>query len=41
MRGLLEQMKDITIVEPAVTIRSRMKASDVPAMKALCESILQ
>ena len=41
MRGLLEQMKDITIVEPAVTIRSRMKASDVPAMKALCEAILK
>lgn len=40
MRGLLEQMKDITIVEPVVTIRSRMKASDVPAMKALCEAIL-
>lgn len=40
MRGLLETMKNITIVEPMVTITSRMKDSDIPAMEALCRAIL-
>ena len=40
MRGLLEQMKDITIVEPMVTIRSRMKESDLPAIEAMCSALL-
>ena len=40
MRGLLEQMKDITIADPTVTIRSRMKESDMPAIRELCTSIL-
>ncbi len=35
MRAALEEMKDIEIVEPMVTIRSRMKESDLPAMQEL------
>ncbi len=41
MRAQLEEMKDITIVEPVVTIRSRMKATDLPAMQQLAESLLR
>ena len=40
MRSMLEAMKDIEIVEPIVTIRSRMKESDLPALKALAEGVL-
>ena len=39
MRSMLEQMKDITIVEPMVTIRSRMKAEDMSAMEALADAL--
>lgn len=40
MRTLIEPMKEITLVEPTVTIRSRMKQTDIPAMKALADAIL-
>lgn len=40
MRGMLEQMKGVEIVEPAVTIRSRMKRSDIPALEALADALL-
>lgn len=40
MRGMLEAMKEIEIVEPMVTIRSRMKESDVPAMEQLAAALL-
>lgn len=40
MRGLLETMKNVTIVEPMVTITSRMKDSDIPAMEEMCRAIL-
>lgn len=40
MRSMLESMKDIEIVEPIVTIRSRMKETDLPALKALAEALL-
>jgi flavorubredoxin len=40
MRGMLSQMKDIEIVEPMVTIRSRMKQADIPALEALADAIL-
>lgn len=40
MRSMLEQMKQIEIVEPMVTIRSRMKQSDMPALEALAEAML-
>lgn len=40
MRSMLEQMKQIEIVEPMVTIRSRMKQSDMPALEALADAML-
>lgn len=40
MKELLEQMKNTTIVEPIVTIRSTMKDCDIPALKALADEIL-
>ena len=41
MKGLIEPMKDITLVDPVVTIRSTMKDADLPAMKELAEAIAQ
>ncbi len=41
MRGMLEQMNKVEIVEPMVTIRSRMKRSDMPALEALSDALLQ
>ena len=41
MADLLGKMKDIEIVAPAVTIRSRLKAADRPALEALAEAILR
>jgi hypothetical protein len=40
MTEMLEKMKDIEIVAPMVTIRSRMKQPDLPAMEALADAIL-
>jgi len=40
MKGMLETMKDIEIVEPMVTIRSAMKQGDIPAMEALADAML-
>lgn len=40
MRSILDQMKDITLAEPIVTLRSRMKQTDTPAMEALADAIL-
>ena len=40
MKGVLETMKDIDIVEPMVTIRSAMKQGDIPSMEALADAIL-
>lgn len=40
MTSMLEKMKDIDIVEPIVTIRSRMKQTDLPAMETLADAIL-
>ena len=40
MKEMIGQMKDCDIVEPIVTIRSRMKASDLPQLEALAEAIL-
>ena len=40
MRDMLEGMKNIGIVEPMVTIRSRMKESDLPAMEQLAAELL-
>ena len=40
MRSMLETMKDVEIVEPVVTIRSRMKKADIPALEALADALL-
>ena len=40
MKGMLESMKEIEIVEPMVTIRSVMKQGDIPALEALADAIL-
>ncbi len=40
MTTMLEQMKEIDIVQPVVTIRSRMKQTDIPALEALAEAML-
>ncbi len=40
MRAMLEGMKNVTIVEPMVTIRSRMKERDIPAMEQLAAALL-
>ena len=40
MKGMLEQMKDIDIVEPMVTIRSRMKSADIASLESLADAIL-
>ena len=39
MKAILSTMKDVTIVEPTVTIMSTMKESDYPAMEALVDAI--
>ncbi len=40
MHTMLETMKDVEIVEPMVTIRARMKESDIPALESLAEALL-
>ena len=40
MKEMLGAMKDIEIINPQVTIRSRMKREDLPAMHALADAIL-
>ena len=40
MKEMLGAMKDIEIVEPVVTIRSRMKESDISALELLADSII-
>ncbi len=40
MRTMIEALKDCEIVEPMVTIRSRMKAADEPLLEQLADSLL-
>ena len=40
MREMLSAMKEVTVLEPAVTIRSRLKAADIPALEALADALL-
>lgn len=40
MREMFGAMKEVSIVEPAVTIRSRMRPEDIPALEALADAIL-
>lgn len=39
MRGILETLKNVTIVEPSVTITSTLKEKDMPALEALADAI--
>lgn len=39
MRNILETMKNITIVEPVVTIKSVLKKTDIPALEQLADAI--
>ena len=41
MKGMLESMKNITILEPVVTIRSAMKESDMDTIDALVKSVAE
>ncbi len=41
MRAALEEMKNITIVEPMVTIRSSLKPEDQSHLEALADAVLQ
>ncbi|MBP3671410.1 MAG: FprA family A-type flavoprotein [Bacteroidaceae bacterium] len=40
MKGMLSEMKNVEVVEPMVTILSRMKKADIPALEALAEALL-
>ncbi|MBO7111162.1 MAG: FprA family A-type flavoprotein [Bacteroidaceae bacterium] len=40
MKEMLSSMSGIEIVEPMVTIKSRMKASDIPALESLASALL-
>lgn len=40
MREMLGAMKEVTVLDPAVTIRSRLKAADIPALEALADALL-
>ena len=40
MRALIEPMKNVTIVEPLVSLRSSMKESDIPQLEALADAML-
>lgn len=41
MKGILEGMKNITLTEPVVTIKSTMKDSDISKMEELAEAVLK
>lgn len=40
MKGILETMKNVSIVEPTVTIRSTMKDADLASLEALADAIV-
>lgn len=40
MKGILETMKEIEIVEPVVTIKSTLKESDLPELEKLADAML-
>jgi len=41
MKEMLSSMNGVEIVEPMVTIRSRMKQADIPFLESLADSLLQ
>ena len=40
MRAIIEQMKNVNIVEPVITLRSSMKEADIATLETLAEAIL-
>ena len=40
MRAIIEKFKDVTVAEPMVTIMSRLKPSDMPALERLADEVL-
>jgi len=40
MREMISQLKDCEVVEPMVTIRSRMHETDIPALEQLADALL-
>ena len=40
MKEMVAAMKDVELVGPVVTIRSRMKSADLPALEALADALL-
>ena len=40
MRNIIDRFKDVSVVEDVVTIMSRMKPSDLPALEALADNML-
>ena len=40
MKEMLGAMKNVEVVEPMVTIRSRMKQTDIPALEAMADALL-
>lgn len=40
MKGLLEPMKGVEVLEPVVTIRSTLKDSDIPGLEALADALI-
>lgn len=40
MKAMIEPMKEIEILEPTVTIRSRMKQGDMPALERLADAVV-
>ena len=41
MKTMLEPMREIEILEPVITIRSRLKPSDIPALERLADAVVR
>ncbi len=41
MKGILEGMKDVEILDTSVTIKSAFKESDIPAVEALADAVVE
>jgi hypothetical protein len=40
MRNIIDRFKDVSVVEDVVTIMSRLKPTDVPALEQLADEML-
>ncbi len=40
MRGILDSMKNITVIEPVVTIKSTLKEKDIPQLEDLADALI-